>query len=91
MPTAPAKVRERPLLFYAGEKYALGSQSVKESLNFEADNFEKTKGVKRAEVTVVLRADAEVSTGKIQELIKTCQEAGFEKFALKAKQKSTEG
>jgi biopolymer transport protein ExbD len=38
-----------------------------------------------AEMTVVIRADAEVPTGEVQQLIKLAQEQGFEKFALKAK------
>jgi biopolymer transport protein ExbD len=36
-------------------------------------------------ITVVIRADAEVPTGDVQQLIKLSQEAGFEKFSLKAK------
>ncbi len=80
-----------PMLFYAGDQIPLGDKRIRESLDFEAENFEKTKGVKRAEVTVIFRADAEVPTGKIQELMKTCQEAGFEKFDLRAKQESTDG
>ncbi|MEW4527131.1 biopolymer transporter ExbD [Maioricimonas sp. JC845] len=36
-------------------------------------------------MTVVIRADYEVPTGLIQELIKLSQEAGFEKFSFKAK------
>ena len=40
------------------------------------------------EVTVVLRADAEVPTGLVQELIKLSREANFTKFALSATQKS---
>jgi biopolymer transport protein ExbD len=39
------------------------------------------------EVTVVIRADAEVPTGLVQELMKLAKEADFEKFAMKAKQK----
>lgn len=43
------------------------------------------KKIEPASMTVVIRADAEVPTGEIQQLIKIAQEAGFEKFALKAK------
>jgi len=39
-------------------------------------------------VTVIVRADADAQTGKVQEMVETCQEAGFEKFALRAEQKS---
>ena len=35
--------------------------------------------------TVIVRADADSKTGEVQEIIKICQEKGFEKFALRAK------
>jgi biopolymer transport protein ExbD len=38
-------------------------------------------------MTVVIRADAEVPTGIVQEIIKRAQGYGFEKFSLKAKSK----
>ncbi|MEX2138607.1 MAG: biopolymer transporter ExbD [Pirellulales bacterium] len=40
----------------------------------------------QANTTIILRGDAEVQTGKVQELIKQCQETGFERFSLRAKQ-----
>jgi biopolymer transport protein ExbD len=36
------------------------------------------------DMTVTIRADFEVPTGKVQELIKICQEVGYSKFSLKA-------
>ena len=36
------------------------------------------------ETIIAIRADAEVPTGLVQELIKSSQEAGFSKFSLKA-------
>ena len=44
------------------------------------------KGGDAAKATIIIRADADVETGVVQELIKICQDAGFEKFALRAKQ-----
>lgn len=35
-------------------------------------------------VTVLIRADSEVPTGLVQQLIKKCQDNGFTKFALRA-------
>ncbi|MCC7083853.1 MAG: biopolymer transporter ExbD [Pirellulales bacterium] len=35
--------------------------------------------------TVIVRADKEAKSGQVQELTKKCQEAGFEKFAYRAK------
>ena len=34
--------------------------------------------------TLIVRGDARVKTGEVQELIKICQEKGFEKFVLRA-------
>jgi biopolymer transport protein ExbD len=42
-------------------------------------------GKKPAEATVIVRADGNARTGQVQEIIKICQEKGFEKFALRAK------
>jgi biopolymer transport protein ExbD len=36
--------------------------------------------------TVIIRADASSKTGQVQELIKLCQQTGFEKFVLRAQQ-----
>ena len=36
--------------------------------------------------TVIIRAHREAKTGLVQELIKVCQEVGFEKFTLRAKE-----
>jgi biopolymer transport protein ExbD len=35
--------------------------------------------------TVIVRADGAAKTGEVQDIIKICQEKGFEKFALRAK------
>ena len=46
---------------------------------------ERTAGAAEADnTTIVIRADGEVPTGLIQELIKMAQENKFQKFALKA-------
>ncbi|MGY8767306.1 MAG: ExbD/TolR family protein [Pirellulales bacterium] len=39
------------------------------------------------EITVIIRGDSMVQAGKVQELIKLCQDVKFEKFALRAKEK----
>jgi biopolymer transport protein ExbD len=41
------------------------------------------------DTTIIIRADAAARTGKVQELIKQCQDVGFEKFVLRAKQQET--
>ncbi len=39
-----------------------------------------------ADATIIIRADKAAQTGVVQELIKECQDVGFEKFALCAMQ-----
>ena len=43
-------------------------------------------GTDSADATVILRADEDAKTGVVQEVIQKCQDNGFEKFALRAKQ-----
>jgi biopolymer transport protein ExbD len=52
-------------------------------LKKEATLF-KNKEIDVEDVTVKIRADSEVQTGIVQELIKLCQDAGFAKFAMSA-------
>ena len=49
------------------------------------------RGRATSEATIVIRADKNAKTGRVQEIIKLCQELGFEKFALRAKQKQEDG
>jgi biopolymer transport protein ExbD len=44
------------------------------------------RGDTPANATVIIRADADAQTGRVQELIDICQRTGFEKFTLRAKQ-----
>lgn len=41
---------------------------------------------KLSKATVVIRADLQSRTGRVQEIIKACQDAGFDKFALRGRQ-----
>jgi biopolymer transport protein ExbD len=38
------------------------------------------------DATIIIRAHRDARTGDVQELIKTCQQVGFEKFTLRAKE-----
>ena len=49
-------------------------------------NALESMGKTPAEATVVIRAHKDAQTGRVQELIKVCQENNFEKFALRAKE-----
>jgi biopolymer transport protein ExbD len=44
----------------------------------------ESEGRKVNEANVIIRADREAKTGKVQELIKVCQENQFENFVLRA-------
>ena len=75
-----------PFVFYPGdEKIRIADMPAR--LNLEAQFFERKSKVTNTAVnpTIIIRADAEVPTGLIQELIRLCRESKFEKFHLKAK------
>ena len=42
------------------------------------------EGREPSAATVIIRADGRAKTGEVQEIIRTCQEKGFERFALRA-------
>ncbi|WLD12090.1 ExbD/TolR family protein [Planctellipticum variicoloris] len=73
----------QPVVFYTGEEIPVSKMLPR--LQQEARIFRQTKVDPKA-VTVVIRSSADVPTGEVQELIKSCQAAEFEKFALKATQ-----
>ena len=70
-------------VLYLGEELSI--QSLKEYLVRESRVLTSLKK-NPADATMIIRADNDAPTGKVQELIKVCQDAGFEKFALRAKQ-----
>lgn len=72
-----------PTIFYNGdyvEVGKLGPELEQEKRIMEAQHG---KGVVD-KVTVLIRADTDVPTGLVQELIKRCQANGFTKFSLRA-------
>jgi biopolymer transport protein ExbD len=71
------------LVFYAADKIPVLSFGPK--LQLEKTVF-KDSGIDPGEVTVIIRADADLPTGLVQHVIKMAQEASFEKFAVKATQ-----
>lgn len=52
----------------------------KDLIGRRGGNFQNT--------TVIIRADRNAKTGRVQELIRLCQSVGFEKFTLRARQES---
>ncbi len=79
------KINDTALVFLPGENMSV-IQYGQERLPIEAA-VQKAKGGEELlhDTTVSIRADSDVPGGLIQELIKYAQEAGFLKFALKAK------
>jgi biopolymer transport protein ExbD len=58
---------------------------VKSYVTTEA-NVLKAKKQSPADATVIIRADADTATGKVQTLVQICQEAKFENFRLRAEE-----
>ncbi|MEX1094778.1 MAG: biopolymer transporter ExbD [Planctomycetales bacterium] len=81
----PEKVTQEkgPFVFFLGE--AVLVPQFARHLATEA-KLQRDEGIEPADITVVIRADKEVPTGLVQELIKQSQEAGYAKFALSATQ-----
>lgn len=74
-------------VYFDGNDYTM--ESLRQRLVVEkqiADDFKAKDGGSKS-VTVIVRGDSRVETGKVQEMIKLCQDVGFEKFALRAKEK----
>jgi biopolymer transport protein ExbD len=83
--TDGSKKDPEPYIFWPGE--ALRIEGLEEKLQLEAQIY-RDEGTDIADVTVVIRADAEVPTGMVQEVIKVSQKdtIAFVKFAIKARQ-----
>lgn len=60
---------------------------LKGTLAREAALFNADPNLSVADATIIIRADRTAKTGFVQEVIQVCQETGFERFALRAKQK----
>lgn len=79
------KILSGPFLFYSGQEN-LTIEKFSPFLKREKQQYRLKHGEGPIKTTVVIRADAECPTGKVQELIKLCQGEGYEKFSLKAMQ-----
>ena len=92
----PEKAAETPITLQVtreGHVIAVGQtlptpNDVLPLLNLERTLLEQ-KGQSPASATVIIRGHRDAKTGVIQELIKVCQSAGFEKFTLRAKEEQT--
>jgi biopolymer transport protein ExbD len=71
-------------ILFGGDK--MDSQGLGSALLTEAQIIRAHSEKKLSDVTVVIRADKEAKTGKVQEIIEKCQDAGFDTFALRSRQ-----
>ncbi len=55
-------------------------------LTLERQMLEAKRSVNYRNATIIIRADVGAKIGEVQKVITLCQETGFEKFALRAKQ-----
>ena len=74
--------KEEKVLF-SGDRIGIGGLG---SLLRRERTFITDTGGSLSDVTIIIRADKDARTGLVQEIIEMCQENGFEKFTLKAKQ-----
>ena len=76
---------EKGEFIYAGA--ALTSLAeLRSALLRETQIIERFRKKAVGEVTVVIRADEDAPTGLVQEIIQTCQELKYERFALRGRQ-----
>ena len=76
-------IHRTPTIFYNERNIEV--DHIGPDLESERRVIEKTHGKQAlAETTVLIRADAEVPSGLVQELIKKCQMTGFTKYSLRA-------
>ncbi len=77
------QLTKQGVVLFAGENIAveaMGKYLVRERQVLEAG------GKKASDAMVIIRADADAQTGRVQQLIQECEKTGFEKFTLRAKQ-----
>lgn len=71
-------------VFFGGQQVA-SLNGLRPYLQAEANVLERRKQA-LADAKIIIRAHKDAPTGQVQELIKVCQEARFERFALRAKE-----
>ena len=71
-------------ILFAGDQ--LTASRLKSALLREAQIIKAHTEKKVSDVTVIIRADRLAKTGKVQAIIKLCQEAEFDTFALRGRQ-----
>ena len=93
----PAAPYEQPFTIHLtrNDQYIFGGTQLSDISHLRSALLKETQIIKRhtskslSDVTIVIRADENAKTGQVQEVIQTCQELEFEKFALRGKQSDT--
>ena len=78
------QVTKEGTVLYSAQELAVNA--LKAPLLLEKNLLERQKK-SATDATIIIRADGETKTGVVQEVIKVSQEAGFEKFVMRAMQK----
>lgn len=81
---------QEPLVFLQGEDIPVPQMMPRIKKDLQLYRLEHPDMGKSINTTVKIRSDSEVPIGKVQELIKLYQEAGYDKFALQAMEKTEE-
>lgn len=72
-------------VLFGGDQMTVGA--LRGPLEREQAALRSLRGRGHGGATVVIRADRDVPAGKVQEVIRVCQDVGFEKFVLRARPK----
>ena len=71
-------------ILFGGQELSL--EELRVALRREASLLRAYGDKRLEEVTVVIRADLESRSGKVQEIIKACQDVGLDTFALRGRE-----
>lgn len=70
------------LVLFGGDQMAV--EALRGSLQRECDTMKNVLGQSTDDATIVIRADRRAPLGKVQEVMRICQETGLTKFVLRA-------
>ena len=72
------------IVYFGGEEVPLSGLT--RLLQVDTNN-QRSEAKSLSNVDVIIRADANAPAGEVQEIIQACQEVGFEKYHLRAREK----
>jgi len=83
------QVTDRGSVIFGADEVSI--DALQPLLTREKQLLEARRDQSAQNATIIIRADRETKTGKVQEVIEICQKTGFDKFALRAKHQDTTG